>query len=167
MRPIAVGIVTKKAPFAIPFSAAKITKGPIEYDTGHIDSILTAFTAIVNRSILVGPNLSQAKPAPNRPTAVQALKPATIPAPVEAESPMERAKRGRKNGGTKSANVPMAPARNRQQNGMRLKSDISTKEARLDGACSLMSKAAGIPLAREKNPMIRIAQGIPTLSISA
>ena len=86
---MAVGMVTKKAPFAIPLRAAKTANGPIVSDTGHMASILTAFKAIVRSSMLVEPNLSQAKPAPRRPTAVQALKHATIAAPVEADRPIE------------------------------------------------------------------------------
>ena len=72
------------------------------------------------------PYRSQANHAANLPIAPQALKPETIPAPVEADKPIDEAKSGRKYGGTKSANVPVAPARNRQLNGMLLNSDQST-----------------------------------------
>ena len=101
--------MTKNAPFVTPFTVANATSGPTVSVTGHMASMLIAFKVIVNRSTLVEPNLSQAKPAPNRPTAVQALKAATIPAPVEADSPIDWANSGRKYGGTKSANVPTAP----------------------------------------------------------
>lgn len=112
MRPIAVGMVTKNAPLATPLTAAKTTKGLVVSDSGHMASTLTALKAMVNNIMFVGPKWSPAKPAPKRPIAVQALKPATMRAPVEAERPIDWAKGGKKNGGTKSANVPTAPARN-------------------------------------------------------
>ena len=159
-------MVKKNTSFAIPFIAAKTISGPITLDIGHMASMLTAFRTIVNRSTLVGPTLSQAKPALKRPMAVQALKPATMPAPVEIDNLIEWAKSSRKNGGIKGANV-LTAARKRQQNGMLLNSDRSIKGASLDGRRSLMSKAAGMLLVNVTNPRIRKDQGIPTLSISA
>jgi hypothetical protein len=46
----------------------------------------------------------------NRPIAEEKLQAATTPAPVLGERPIAVVKRGRKKGGTKSENVPIAPA---------------------------------------------------------
>ena len=52
------------------------------------------------------PYRSQATPAANLPMAGEALKPETIPAPVDADIPIDWAKSARKYGGTKSGNAP-------------------------------------------------------------
>ena len=121
--------MTKNAPFATQFTTAKTITGPIVPDIGQMASMLIAFGVIVKRSIFVDPNLPQPKPAPSRPIAAQALKAATIPTPVEANSPIECAKSGRKNIGTMNAKVPTAPARKRQRNSTFLNSVRSTKGA--------------------------------------
>lgn len=105
-----VGIVTKNEPFATPFSMTKTTRRPTLVEKGHKASMLIALRAMVRRKVLVGPILSQSGPERSLPTAVQALKPATRPAPTPDDSPTERAIKGRKYGGTNRVNVASAAA---------------------------------------------------------
>lgn len=50
-RLMAVGNATKKAPFAMPFVAAKTRSGPMESEIGQIASILIAFGVIANNHV--------------------------------------------------------------------------------------------------------------------
>jgi hypothetical protein len=104
-------MVLKNPPFAAPLITTKAIRGPRDVDTGQIINMLNALSTNARRRVLTGPMKSERKPQSRRPTADEKLKPATRPAPLEAESPTEALYRGRKNGGTKRGKVAIAPAR--------------------------------------------------------
>ncbi|KAI7645796.1 hypothetical protein KC319_g11942 [Hortaea werneckii] len=93
---IAVGIVVKKLPLATPFKMLNTVSKASESEKGQIASMLSAFSAITRKNVLIPPNLSHAGPDSSRPTAVHALKPATKPAPVPEEKPNDVATKGKK-----------------------------------------------------------------------
>lgn len=163
----AVGRPTKKLPFAHPLTRAKINNGGKDVLTGHIASILTEFTKQVMIMVLKAPILSHVQPPRIRPTAVAAPKPPTKAAPIEGESPIELAKSGKKNGGTKSANTPIAPAMAKVRKDPFLKSDQSNLESPFVAERSLMTKAHGMPVTIMSIPKIRKVHSSPNLSMSA
>lgn len=70
--PIAMVVVTNKAPFAIPFkrpNRMRIAK----LDLTEIANMVMVLRAMIKRNMLVESSLSQAIPEPRRPTAIQAL----------------------------------------------------------------------------------------------
>ena len=89
---------------------AKIKRGGNDVLTGQMASMLTELTKQVIIKVLKLPILSQVNPPRIRPTAVAAPNPPTKPAPVDADRPIELANSGKKNGGTKRAKTPTAPA---------------------------------------------------------
>jgi hypothetical protein len=98
--------------------------GPRVFDTGQRTNILSALNVNESRRVFTGPTQSDKKPQQSRPTADEKLKPATRPAPEEADSPRDLLYRGRKNGGTKRGNVAMVPAKKRVTNLTSLKSAL-------------------------------------------
>jgi hypothetical protein len=130
------------------------------------------------RKVLPDTYQSDKKPQQSRPTADEKLKPATRPAPAEADSPKELLYSGRKNGGTKRGNVATAPARKSVTNLTSLKSTLnslsitplkylgniyhSMKMVLLIGARSLINHAAGRPVASVTIPIIRKVHGGPS-----
>lgn len=173
-----VGIVLKNPPLAIPFMITNTTKGPRELDTGQIANILNALPSKDRRSVLTGPIESDMKPQQRRPTADEKLKPATRPAPAEADRPRELLYNGRKNGGTRRGKVAMAPARKSVVNLTSLNKALgvsvfsghrqsrsyhSTKIVVLIGARSLISQAAGKLVAKTIRPRIRKVHSTPSL----
>jgi hypothetical protein len=163
----AVGKATKKLPLAQPLIMAKTKSGGKDELTGQMASIDTLLTKAAKANALKAPIRSQIQPPANRPTAVDAPNPATSPAPVEAERPMDLAKTGRKNGGTNKANTPTAPAIARVRKGMLFSCDQSNRDVELLRAKSLRNNAQGIPVARIENPRIRNVHCSPTLLIIA
>ena len=87
-----------------------------EFDIGHNAVILIPHRSSERNSVFSGPRISQRNPQAILPTAEEKLKPATRPAPVLEERPSEWLYMGRKKGGTKSGNVPTAPATKRITN---------------------------------------------------
>ncbi|KAF6797516.1 hypothetical protein CSOJ01_12964 [Colletotrichum sojae] len=87
--PTTVGIVEKKPPLETPFTMTKTTIGPRLVDAGQMASMLTADRSMDTRSTLSAPRASHSTPQQIRPTAEEKLNPATSPAPVEEESPMD------------------------------------------------------------------------------
>jgi hypothetical protein len=122
--PTTVGIVAKKPPFAAPLMTTKRARGARVVDDGHRASILTAVSTREMKRVLRGPNLSQRRPQMIRPIADEKLKPASNPAPVLEDSPIDRLYRGIKNGGTSNGNVPTAPAAKTSRNPGSLKSRL-------------------------------------------
>jgi hypothetical protein len=112
---MAVGIVTKNAPFDNPLKAAKRSCRVNVDETGQIANVVKVLSPIAKSRVFVEPSLSQAMPELRRPIAMHTLKQATIPAAVLLVSPIECATKGKKNEGTKSGNTPIAPAVNRQE----------------------------------------------------
>ena len=106
---MAVGSVTKNAPFAMPFRIEKTIRTASVEEKDHMAKKVIAFNAIVESIMLIAPNWSQAYPDPRRPIAIEALKQATTPDTVEFERPMELPTYGRKKDGTYTANTPIAP----------------------------------------------------------
>lgn len=107
--PTTVGMVEKNPPFAMPFTITKMIKGPRDVEIGQMISILSALNSNDINSVLSGPTKSLQSPHINLPSAEEKLKAATTPAPVLDDIPSEFVKSGRKNGGTRSGNVAMAP----------------------------------------------------------
>lgn len=163
---IAVGKATKNDPLAPPFTAAKMTRGANELLTGQIASILTALASMVIASVFKEPILSHENPEMSRPSVDDSPKPATNAAPIDGLRPIELAKSGRKNDGTKSAKVLTAPERQRHRNGKFLSIDQSIREEWPIEALSLINKDAGIPVASMSKPKIRNAHGRPTVLIT-
>lgn len=89
--PTTVGIVLKNPPFAAPLIITKAIKGPNVFDTGQSTSMLSALRIRERRRVFTGPIESDSNPQHNRPTADEKLKPATRPAPADADSPSEAA----------------------------------------------------------------------------
>lgn len=89
MFPTTVGIVEKKPPFETPLIMTKATMGPSDVETGQMARILTADRNRETKSTLSAPNASQKAPQQIRPMAEEKLNPATRPAPVEEERPMD------------------------------------------------------------------------------
>ena len=85
-------------------------------EIGHNVSILMVLRLSARKSVFKGPKRSHKKPLPILPTAEARLKPATRLAPTRGDKPSEALYRGRKNGGTKSGNVAMAPAKKSMEN---------------------------------------------------
>ncbi|KAJ4399985.1 hypothetical protein N0V91_009058 [Didymella pomorum] len=125
----AVGRPTKKLPLAHPLTRANTNSGGKDVLTGHIASILIELTRQVIIMVLKAPILSQVHPPKIRPTAVAAPNPPTSPAPVDAGKPIELANSGKKNGGTKSAKTPTAPAMVKATKGTLFNSDHSNLES--------------------------------------
>ena len=92
---------------------------------GHNVSILMVLRLSARKSVFKGPKRSHKKPLPILPTAEARLKPATRLAPTRGDKPSEALYWGRKNGGTKSGNVAMAPAKKRMENRESRKSRLS------------------------------------------
>lgn len=93
---MAVGKLTKKNPFAQPLMIANVQSGPSDALTGQIASMLKALMKAARTKALMAPMRSHIQPPKRRPMAVAAPNPATSPAPVEAERPIELAKSGYK-----------------------------------------------------------------------
>jgi hypothetical protein len=89
--PTTVGMVLKNPPLAAPLIITKTINGPREFDTGHRTSMLKALSIKERRSVFTGPMKSERRPQQRRPTADEKLKPATRPAPADADSPSEAA----------------------------------------------------------------------------
>jgi hypothetical protein len=87
--PTTVGIVEKKPPFDMPFMMTKTTIGASVVEIGHRASMLNAVRESDMKSTFSAPNLSQRIPQQMRPTAEAKLNPATRPAPVLDERPMD------------------------------------------------------------------------------
>ena len=94
---------------------AKTTRGAVVLEMGHNVSILIVLRLSARKSVLMGPKRSHKKPLPILHTADARLKPATRLAPTRGDKPSEALYRGRKNGGTKSGNVAMAPAKKKDR----------------------------------------------------
>lgn len=114
--PTTVGIVEKNPPFEIPLMMTKTIIGPRVVEAGQMTNMLMAVRLSEMKSVLSGPSLSHRMPQPILPTADAKLKPATRPAPVLEDSPIDLEYRGRKNGGTNRGNVPNAPDRKMKMN---------------------------------------------------
>jgi hypothetical protein len=89
--PTTVGMVLKKPPFAAPLMITKRISGPKELETGHMTNMLNALRMSEMKRVLTGPMESERSPQQSLPTAEEKLKPATRPAPAEAERPKELA----------------------------------------------------------------------------
>ncbi|KAK5936617.1 hypothetical protein PMZ80_011145 [Knufia obscura] len=162
---MAVGIATKNDPFPAPLIAAKITRGAKVLLTGHIASMLMALANIVIASVFRAPILSHATPDNIRPIVVESPKPATRPAPVLGENPIELENSGMKNGGTNSAKVLAAPAKHRHRNGIFLSTKQSTPVAGPVDARSLSNNTDGIPVDSMRKPNMRKVHGRPSVVI--
>jgi len=103
-------MVEKNPPLAIPLTTLNIVKGARLVETGQTANMLIADKLRARKREFRAPILSHNMPLMIRPTAEEKLKPANSPAPVAGVRPMARAKRGMKKGGTRSGNVPIAPA---------------------------------------------------------
>lgn len=115
----------KKPPLAAPLMMTKTTSGAVVLEMGHNVSMLMVLRLSARKSVFKGPKRSHKKPLPILPTAEARLKPATRLAPTRGDKPSEALYRGRKNGGTKSGNVAIAPARKRMENRESRKSRLS------------------------------------------
>src|SRR3954464_4607150 len=111
-----MGIVEKNPPFAIPFTTTTTIRGPINVETGQMIIILRPLSKTDMNSVLTGPRRSQQSPHSKLPSAEEKLSAATILAPAFADSPIELAYRGRKNGGTRRGKVAIAPVAKRRRN---------------------------------------------------
>lgn len=109
-------MVEKKPPFPTPFITAKNNNGASVVDIGQMASMLIAFRNKQKHRVLRAPILSQRNPQRTLPMAEEKLNPAKRPAPVTNDRPIDQLNMGRKNGGTRSAKVAMAPARNIRRN---------------------------------------------------
>lgn len=116
--PTTVGIVEKNPPLAIPFTITKTINGPKDVDTGQIASMLTALSSRDMNKVFSGPTKSLQSPHSSLPSAEEKLNAATTPAPVLDDMPSEAVKSGKKNGGTRSGNVAIAPIANKSTNRM-------------------------------------------------
>lgn len=87
--PTTVGMVEKNPPLATPLMTTKIVRDAREVDVGQITSIVKAFSERQRNSVLSAPILSQNSPHSTLPTADEKLNPASSPAPVEEDSPMD------------------------------------------------------------------------------
>lgn len=135
--------------------------------TGQMASMLTELTKQVIIKVLKLPILSQVNPPRIRPTAVAAPNPPTKPAPVDADRPIELANSGKKNGGTKRAKTPTAPAMVSVRKGTFFKSDQSNRESVPVVARSFNNRVHGIPVAMIRIPRTRNVHSSPNLSMSA
>ena len=99
-----------RSPAATPVSMTKTIKGPTLPLKGQTSNKLIALAPKAIMSELMGPIQSANWPKAMRPTADARLNPAARPAEEECERPIEVPYNGRKNGGTKSGNVPSAEA---------------------------------------------------------
>ena len=122
--PTTVGIVEKKPPFEMPFKITKAIKGPKLVEAGHKASMLSPVIMSDISKVLRAPSLSHNMPQPIRPTADEKLNPATSPAPVPDDKPIDFAYSGMKNGGTNNGNVPIAPPKKIMTNVNDLKSRL-------------------------------------------
>lgn len=111
--PTTVGMVEKNPPFDMPLMMTNATSGPIELETGHRTSMLTALRRREMKSVFSGPSVSLQYPHMSRPSAEEKLNAATTPAPTEDFIPSEEVNKGRKKGGTKSGNMAIAPTKKR------------------------------------------------------
>jgi hypothetical protein len=84
-------MVEKNPPLAAPLMITNKISGPREFDTGHKTSMLNALIIRERRSVFTGPMESERSPQQRRPTAEEKLKPATRPAPADADRPSEAA----------------------------------------------------------------------------
>lgn len=157
----------KNPPLAIPLIMMNATRGPMEFESGHMTIKLIELSVSVRKRVVKDPSLSHAKPDPRRPIAEQKLKAATRPAPMADDSPSDLLYRGRKKGGTKSGNVLRTPTAKTRTNLGSLKRFHSTNWALRSGTRSFMRYAAGRPVAMIINPRMRNDQDMPTLSMSA
>ena len=119
-----VGMVEKKAPLAAPLMTTKTMRGASVVEVGQIASIVTAVRTSEIKTVLSEPSLSLVTPERIRPKAEARLKPATNPAPMPDEKPMDSAYSGIKKGATKRGNVPIALPINTRTNTTDLKSDL-------------------------------------------
>jgi len=103
--PTTVGMIAKNPPLPMPLTTTKTMSGARDVDTGHNTSMLTALTIKDKKRVFTGPTLSPKRPQTTRPTADEKLNVATNAAPTWPGWPIDRAYRGRKNGGTKRGNV--------------------------------------------------------------
>jgi hypothetical protein len=87
--PTTVGMVEKNPPLAAPLMITKRIRGPSEFDTGQMASILKALSNKERSRVLTGPMKSHSNPQQSRPTAEEKLNPATRPAPADGERPRE------------------------------------------------------------------------------
>jgi hypothetical protein len=87
--PTTVGMVEKKAPFAIPLIIANAAKDGRPVDAGHKASILSAVRASEMNREFRGPITSHSTPLTILPTAEEKLNPAKSPAPEAEDRPME------------------------------------------------------------------------------
>jgi hypothetical protein len=182
--PTTVGMVEKKAPFAMPLTMTNTASGAKVVEAGQRASMLNVVRRREVESVFSAPNESHSRPERIRPTAEAKLKPARRPAPVLVDSPMDRLYRGRKKGGTRSGNVPTAPAMKIKRKLMSLKSRLpvdvsfgvavlmkspyhSTKAPPRIGVRSLMSQAAGNPVASVSKPQMRYVHAGPNRCINA
>lgn len=126
--PTTVGMTEKKPPLATPLMMTKMASAASDVDVGQMTSMVKALSAKHRNRVFKAPILSQNNPQRTRPTAEAKLNPASRPAPVDDESPTDRLYRGRKNGGTRSGNVAMAPAAKMIRNLLSRKSDLHERE---------------------------------------
>lgn len=87
--PTTVGMVEKKPPLEMPLTMTNKIMGASVVETGQMARTLTADKNIEANNTLRAPKWSQRTPQQMRPMAEEKLKPATRPAPVEEESPMD------------------------------------------------------------------------------
>ena len=105
-------MVAKKPPFEAPLMITKRTRGPKDFENGHIRNKLIMVENSTMHSVLKAPKLSAARPVKRRPTADEILKPERRAAPRPGENPREALKSGIKKGGTIRGNVAIMPTRN-------------------------------------------------------
>lgn len=122
--PTTVGMVEKNPPLAIPLIMTKTINGPMDVETGQRISMLRALSKSDMNRVFNGPSRSLQKPHISLPTAEEKLNAATIPAPTPEVIPIDSVYNGRKNGGTKSGKVAIAPTANSKANRMSRKSRL-------------------------------------------
>jgi len=176
--PTTVGIVLKKQPLAAPLMNTKTISGAKQLDTRHTTSMLTTLIMSEMKRVLTGPMQSKRRPQQSLLMADEKLKPATRPALAEAERPRELLYRGKKKGGTRSGKVARTAATNSVINRTFLRKIMSVLSATMErdlgfanhaikavdliGARSLISQAAGRPVAGVTRPRTRKVQVVPS-----
>ena len=98
--PTTVGNMDTMPPTVNPEMRTKTMTTPRVLANGQITNMLVPSSAREVTRTLREPTLSLMKPEAMRPTAEEALKPATSPAPVLLERPIDSAKVGMQYGGT-------------------------------------------------------------------
>jgi hypothetical protein len=84
-----VGIVEKNPPLDTPFTSTKIIIGASVVEAGQMTSMLRAVRVNEMNSVFSEPILSHMIPEPILPTAEEKLNPATRPAPVVGDKPID------------------------------------------------------------------------------